>query len=254
MNKYIDTHGHLNSEEFRGDLKKYIEEAKEQGVEKIIIPGTNKDDSIEAIEISKKFDNTYAMVALHPSDGFNISDLDWLQDINGKDIVGVGECGIDLYWETNPPLEIQEELFRIHLRFALKWNLPVAIHTRDAEKETLNILNEEEFKDIRFLIHCNTMNADWVQKFVERGGYISFSGIVTFKNAKDVFEALHVVPLNRLLSETDAPYLSPVPKRGKMNKPEYVRFTSDFIAEHRKESKEEVIEALWNNAHNIFSI
>ena len=250
--KYIDTHGHLNSEEFINDLETFINKANEKGVEKIIIPGTNKEDSYQAIEISKKYKNTYAMVALHPTDGFNISDIDWLDDIDGSQLVGVGETGIDLYRETNPPLKVQEEIFRRHLRFALKWNLPVAIHTRDAEKETLAVLNEEEFKDIRFIIHCSTMNKEWVTKFVKRGGYISFSGIVTFKNALEIKEAMLSVPLNRLLTETDAPYLAPVPKRGKLNEPEYVIHTSNYVAELRPEANEEVIEQLWKNAHNIF--
>lgn len=252
--KYIDTHGHLNSEEFIGDLDKYIKEAKEAGVLKIIIPGTSEKDSKQAIEIASKFSNVYAMASLHPTNGYKIEDIDWLKDINSSKIIGIGETGIDLYRETNPPLDIQEEIFRIHLIYAIKNNLPVAIHTRNAEKETLAILNEEEFKNLKFIIHCNTMNKEWTIKFIERGGYISFSGIVTFKNAKDIQESMLAVPLNRLLSETDSPYLAPTPQRGKINRPEYVKYTSEFIAEHRKESREKVLKQLYKNAHNIFSI
>lgn len=254
MSKYIDTHGHLNSKEFSHDYNKYIKESQDSHVESIIVPGTSEKDSLLAIELSKKFSNVYAMAAIHPSDAHNINDADWLDKINGNDLVGVGECGIDLYWENNPIIDIQKEIFRKHLRFALKWNLPVAIHTRNAEKETQDVLNEKEFKGIKFLIHCNTMNKDWTMKFVEMGGYISFSGIVTFKNAKDIFESMMSVPLDRMLCETDAPYLSPVPKRGKTNKPSYVSYTAEFIAEQRKETREEVINSLYQNAKDFFSI
>lgn len=252
--KYIDTHGHLNSEEYKDDYELYVKEAHACGVEKIIIPGTSEKDSILAIELSKRFDNIFAMAALHPNHGFDIKDIGWLEKIDGSQLVGVGETGIDLYRETNPPLEIQKEIFRKHLRFALKWSLPVAIHTRNAEQETINILLEEEFKKINFLIHCSTMTKEWVLKFVKIGGYISFSGIVTFKNALEIKEAAKAVPLNRILTETDSPYLTPVPFRGKMNKPEYVKFTSDYVAKLRKEPEEKVLEALYKNAHSIFTI
>ena len=252
--KYIDTHGHLNSKEFRDNYKKYIEDAKKANVLKIIIPGTNKEDSYEAINIASKFDNIYAMVSLHPVDGYKIEDIEWLNQIDVTKIIGIGECGIDLYRPTNPPINIQKEIFRIHIRFAQKNNLPVIIHSRNAEKETYDVLNEKEFLGINFVIHCCTMNKEWVMKFVDMGGYISFSGIVTFKNAVEIQEAAKSIPLNQILSETDAPYLSPVPYRGKVNNPQYVIYIAEYIANIRKESREEVINALWNNAHRIFSI
>ena len=252
--KYIDTHGHLNSEEYSHNFSKYVKEANEAGVEKIIIPGTCKEDSLLAIKLSKKFDNVFAMVAYHPADAHKISDANFLDEIDGSQLVGVGECGIDLYRDTNPPLEIQQEVFRKHIRFAQKWDLPVIVHTRNAEQETYDILNENEFKGIRFIIHCSTINKEWAKKFINMGGYISFSGIVTFKNAKEVFETMMSVPLNRLLSETDAPLLSPEPVRGKINLPENVKYIAEFIANNRPEDREEVLMAIYNNAHKIFSI
>ncbi len=252
--KYIDTHSHLNSNEFSSDYSSYVIEAKKHGVEKLIVPGTSKNDSLLAIKLSKQFDNVFAMVALHPSDATSLRDINWLQDIDGTELVGVGETGLDLYRESNPPLDIQLKVFREHLRYALKWNLPVAIHSRNAEEETFKVLIEDEFKGIKFLIHCSTMNKEWVLKFVELGGYISFSGIVTFKNSGDIKEAARAVPIDKILCETDAPYLTPVPFRGKMNKPEYVRFTSEYIAELRDEERNVVIKALYDNAHNIFNI
>ena len=251
---YIDTHGHLNSKEFKDDYKKYIQEAKQNDVLKIIIPGTTKEDSYEAIKIASQFENVYAMVALHPTEGYKIQDIDWLKDIDHKKIVGIGECGIDLYREGNPLVDIQKEIFRIHIRFAQKFNLPVIIHSRNAEQETYDVLNEKEFKNIKFVIHCCTMTKEWALKFANMGGYISFSGIVTFKNTLEIKEAAKAIPLNQILTETDSPYLSPEPLRGKVNNPKYVKYTSEYIANIRKETKEEVIKALWNNAHRIFSI
>ncbi|MCK5866926.1 MAG: TatD family hydrolase [Mycoplasmataceae bacterium] len=252
--KYIDTHGHLNSIEFKDNIDKYIQSAKLVGVDKIIIPGTSKEDSLLAIEIAKKREGIFSMVALHPTDGYELKDIEWLKDIDPLQLVGVGETGIDLFRKENPPVEIQKEIFRIHIRFAMKNNLPVIIHTRDAEQETYDVITEEEFKGIRFIIHCATINKEWAMKFVELGGYISFSGIVTFKNAKDIKESALSVPLNRVLTETDAPYLAPEPKRGRMNMPEYVKYTTDYIALIRNEDDEDVKEQIYKNAHTIFNI
>ncbi|MCK5807243.1 MAG: TatD family hydrolase [Mycoplasmataceae bacterium] len=252
--KYIDTHGHLNSIEFQDDVNKYIEAASLVGVHKIIIPGTSHKDSLLAIDIAKDRENIYPMVALHPTDGFALKDIEWLKDIDGTQLVGVGETGIDLYRKENPPVEMQKEIFRIHIRFAMKYDLPVIIHTRDAEQETYDVITEEEFKGIKFIIHCSTINKDWALKFVELGGYISFSGIVTFKNAKEIQEAAMSVPLERILTETDSPYLAPVPKRGRTNMPEYVRFTTDYVASIRSEDDEVVKKEIYKNAHAIFNI
>ena len=252
--KYIDTHGHLNSKEFQDDVNKYIESASLAGVNKIIIPGTSYEDSLLAINIAQSRENIFAMAALHPTDGYKLEDIDWLNDIDASKLVGVGETGIDLYREENPPLEIQKDIFRIHIRFAMKHNLPVIIHTRDAEQETYDVITEEEFKGIKFVIHCATINKNWSLKFVELGGYISFSGIVTFKNASDIKESALSIPLDRILTETDAPYLSPEPKRGRMNIPEYVKYTTDYVASIRNENDDVVKNQIYKNAHTIFNI
>ena len=252
--KYIDTHGHLNSDEFQDDVDKYIKSAKDFGVEKIIIPGTSKEDSLLAIKIAKNREGIFPMVALHPTDGYYLKDIEWLRDINSADIIGVGETGIDLFRDTNPPIKIQKEIFRVHIRFALKHNLPVIIHTRNAEQETYDVITEKEFKGMRFIIHCATINKEWSLKFVGLGGYISFSGIVTFKNAQEIKESAISIPLDRILTETDAPYLSPEPKRGRMNVPDYVKYTTDYIASIRNEDDEVVKKQIYINAHTIFNI
>lgn len=255
MNKYIDTHGHLNSREFNNNLEKYINQALEKKVKKIIIPGTTKKDSLEAIRISKKYSNTYALAALHPSYSKSLNLINWLENINPKDIVGVGECGIDLYWKNNPPLKIQQEIFKKHLAYAKKYHLPIVVHTRNAEQETFDIISNKEYKNLTFVIHCNTMNHEWTKKFVDLGCYISFSGIITFKKSDDLRDSLKVVPLEKLLTETDSPYLAPEPVRGKTNKPENVKYVTDFVANFlNQNNQEEIIKKIYENSLKVFNL
>lgn len=251
--KYIDTHGHLNSDEFKDELELYVNKAKEVGVEKIIVPSTSQKDSLEAIKIAKQFKDVYALIAVHPNHT-NEEDADWLDSIDPNDILGIGETGIDLYYDDGPSLEKQINVFLKHLDYAKKHNKPIAIHMRDSEEEIYKIISSDKYKDLNYVIHCSTTTYEWNKKFVDLGAYISFSGIVTFKNAKQVFESMQKLPLNRIIAETDAPYLAPVPKRGKMNEPSYVKYTCDFIALNREESQEEVLNALWNNALKVFGI
>lgn len=255
MNKYIDTHGHLNSKEFNNDLKKYINSALEKNVNKIIIPGTNKKDSLEAIKISKEYSNTYALVALHPNFSKSLNLINWLEEINPKDIIGVGECGIDLYWKNNPPLKIQQEIFKKHLDYAKKYFLPVVVHSRNSEQETFDIISSKKYKDLTFIIHCNTMNKNWTKKFVDLGCYISFSGIITFKKSNELRESLKVVPIEKLLTETDSPYLSPEPFRGKINKPENVKYVTNFVANFLdSNNKDKIIKKIYENALKVFNL
>ena len=254
MKNYIDTHGHLNSEEFLNNLDKYINNALKKGVKKIIIPGTNEIDSLKAIEISKKYENIYAMVALHPNYSKSIDLINWLENINSKDIVGIGECGIDLYWKDNPSLKVQQKIFIKHLDYAKKHNLPVVVHSRNAEKETFEIISKSKYKKLKFIIHCLTMDKNWTKKFVDFGCYISFSGIITFKKSDDLRESLKVVPLEKLLTETDSPHLSPEPVRGKKNKPGNVVFVTNYVAKIRKEETIKVINQIYKNALKVFKI
>ena len=252
--KYIDSHGHLNSKEFQDNIEDFLLKAKENNVEKIIVPGTSKEDSLLSIELAKKHKNLFSIIAIHPSDSKTKESADWLNDIDPKDIIGIGETGIDLYWENNPSLEIQEHVFKKHLDYAKKHDLPVAIHMRNAEEHIYRIMSLDEYKSLKFIIHCSTTTPEWNLKFVELGAYISFSGIVTFKNAHDVRESAMKVPLDRILCETDAPYLTPVPFRGKLNQPAFVKHVVDFIAKERPEDETLVREQIYNNTVKIFNL
>ena len=252
--KFIDTHAHLNSEEFRDNIEAFIENAKQMGVDKIIVPGTDKEDSIEAIAMAKKHESLYALAGLHPSYVKDETSANWIDEINPNDIIAVGEAGIDLYWEDNPSIELQEIAFKKQLDYAKKHNKLMIVHMRNAEKEVYNILSSDEYKDVRFLLHCSTTSYEWNKKFVDLGGYVSFSGVVTFKKAFDVHESAIKLPLDKIVVETDAPYLAPQPKRGKTNEPAYVSYTAKHIASLREENDEEVIKALYNNSLRLFGL
>lgn len=245
--KYIDTHCHINGTYFKEDRAEAIKEAFASNVEKIILPGTSIEDSLEAIQMSKANPNLHAAVGIHPADAFK-TDCSYLEKINPEDIVAVGEVGIDLYRNTNPALEKQIEVFEKHIEFAIKHNKPLLIHMRDAEAQVFDSL--KKYKGVKFVMHSFTSTLEWANKFIELGGMISFSGIVTFKNAKDLQEVAKSIPLNKILIETDAPFLSPTPHRGKHNKPVYVKHVGDFISELRQESQ--VLETIYQNTLELF--
>ena len=256
-NKYIDTHCHLLKEYFvnDGEIQKEVKEAFISGVGRIILPGTQIDNSWEAIETSQNFSNVYPAFGVHPSDSKKQYELidDALKKLDPNQIIALGEIGLDLYWEDNPKISIQEDVLRKFIEYGIKNNLPLILHMRNAEEDMIRILSDSKYNgQIKFIIHSCTTNPKWIPKFLELGGYISFSGIVTFRNAKEVQESAKLVPLNKILTETDAPYLSPTPHRGKTNKPSYLPHTTKFLAKLRGEDLTEFIDAVWNNANKIF--
>lgn len=246
--KYFDTHCHLNGVYFKENKQEAIQRALENTVDKIVLPGTSIKDSLEAIEMAKNNKNLYAAVGIHPADAFEV-DCSYLENINPKDIVAIGEVGIDLYRDSNPSLNKQIIVFKKHIEFAIKHNKPILIHMRDAEQEVYDVL--KDYKNLKFTMHSFTSTLEWANKFIELGGMISFSGIVTFKNAKDLQEVAKNIPLNKILIETDAPFLSPTPHRGKHNQPSYVKHVGDFISELRNENINEII---YQNSLSFFNL
>ena len=250
--KYIDGHAHLNTNYFKEEIKDALELAKKYNVTKMIMPSTCVEDSYKSIKIAKKYENLFATVGIHPADGFNIKECDYLDQINPKDIVAVGEVGIDLYRKENPVIEIQKKIFEKHIKFAKKHNKVLIVHMREGPDEVAKLL--EKYLPLKFVMHSFTESYAWALKFIKMGGYISFSGIVTFKNAFELKEVAKKLPLDKILTETDAPFLTPVPQRGKQNTPAYVKYTTDFIANIRDESDGDVINAIYNNAIKLYGI
>lgn len=253
MKKYFDTHCHLNGQWYKTDLKEDLESALKAGVDKILLPGTSKKDSFLAIEMSKRHPNLYAAVGIHPCDAVSGDEASFLDLINPSDIVAIGETGLDLYhMETNPSLENQIKSFSKHIDFALKHNKPIIIHARNAEEEVYKLIKDKQ--GLKFIMHCYTGNWEWAEKFIALGGYISFAGAITYAKTPTIEEVAIKAPLDRILSETDAPFLTPVPHRGKTNKPEYVAYVAEYIAKVRSEDNEVVIKALYENALKVFGL
>jgi len=251
-----DIHCHLSFPEFDADREQVIERLQEAGVGLLIDPGTCAESSRRSIELAGQYDFIYANVGLHPSDVTvppSAEDYDELEALaRSKKVVGIGEIGLDYHWPDHHP-EAQQEAFREMLRMAARLDLPVVIHCRDAWPDMLRILDEERSSNLRGAMHCFSGDLEMAQRCIDLGLKLSIPGIVTYKKS-NLPEVVQAVGLDDLLSETDAPYLAPVPKRGKRNEPAFVAHTVRKIADLRPESFEEVAAALLQNARKLFAI
>jgi TatD DNase family protein len=233
----IDFHAHLDDEKILPFLDEIIKRAKDTGVSLIISPNVNLDSALKIIEISKKFENVLPMIGIHPSeiDNFKDENLNQLEYFIKKEkIIGIGEIGLDYTYKTDK--NKQKEIFEKQLQLAEKYKLPVVLHIRETFNDIFEIL--KNFKVIPIWHSC-TGNLEEVEKFLEIGGFISFSGIITFKNASRLREIVKIVPLERIFLETDSPYLTPEPYRGKINEPAYIKFVYQKVVEIRKIEFEE---------------
>jgi TatD DNase family protein len=248
----IDFHAHLDDEKILPFLDEIIKRAKDVGVSLIISPSVNLNSALKIIEISKKFENVLPMIGIHPSeiDNFKNEDLYQLEDFIKKEkIIGIGEIGLDYTYKTDK--NKQKEIFEKQLQLAEKYKLPVVLHIRETFNDVFEIL--KNFKVVPIWHSC-TGNLEEVEKFLEIGGFISFSGIITFKNANRLREIVKIVPLERIFLETDSPYLTPEPYRGKINEPAYVKFVYQKFAEIKNIEIEKVSNIIRNNFENLFKI
>lgn len=252
----VDSHCHLDFPEFQEDFEAVLARAEEAGVKTMMTICTHvtKFDQVHAI--AKAHDNIFCTVGIHPHNADSEPEVtvdqlvQWASD---PKVVGFGETGLDYFYEHSPR-EIQQRQFRTHIEAARKLDLPVIVHTRDAEEDTLAIIEEEYNKaPFRGLIHCFSASDAFAQRVVSMGFYISISGIVTFKKAEELREAIKNVPVDRLLVETDAPYLAPIPKRGKRNEPAFTAFTAAKVAEIKGLSEEEFAKQSTDNYFTLFS-
>jgi len=248
----IDFHAHLDDEKILPFLDEIIKRAKDTGVSLIISPSVNLDSALKIIEISKKFENVLPMIGIHPSeiDNFKDEDFNYLEDFIKKEkIIGIGEIGLDYTYKTDK--NKQKEIFEKQFQLAEKYKLPVVLHIRETFNNVFEIL--KNFKVIPIWHSC-TGNLEEVEKFLEIGGFISFSGIITFKNASRLREIVKIVPLERIFLETDSPYLTPEPYRGKINEPAYIKFVYQKVAEIKNIEIEKVSNIIRNNFENLFKI
>lgn len=253
---FIDSHAHLDDRRFNGDRELVIEKLKENGLELVINIGADLETSIASVDLAKKYDNIYATVGVHPHSAseLNKENLQKIKELSKNNkVVAIGEIGLDFYYD-NSPRDVQRKWFKEQLKLAKELNLPVVIHSRDACQETFDTIKESQDGTLRGVLHCFSGSAEMAQEYVKLGFYISIGGPVTFKNARVVREVAEVVPLDKLLIETDCPYLTPEPFRGKRNEPSYVKYVAQKIAEVRGITVEEVAKATSRNTKELFSI
>ena len=252
----VDSHCHLDYLERDGDLDEVVRRARLAGVGALITICTKLSEFDQVRAIAERFEEIYCSVGVHPHEAAAEGPRDPARLIElaaHAKVVGIGETGLDYYYEHSPR-ERQRDSFRIHIRAARQAALPVIVHSRDADSDTIEILREAQAEGpFNGVIHCFTAGADLARAALDLGFYISVAGIVTFKNAEALRATLREVPLERLLVETDAPYLAPMPMRGKRNEPAYVAHTAAALAELKGVSKEALIQVTGDNALRLFA-
>lgn len=250
----IDTHTHINCiDDF--SIDEILKNASDNGVEKLIVPSAYASDIDIVAELASKYENVYGLLGVHPSEV-----KDWTDDLIDKikkcakspKIVGIGEIGLDYYWDKSFN-DLQKEVFIKQINLANELNFPISVHDREAHKDSFDILTEFNKNSI-VIMHCFSGSVEFMHECVKQGWYIAIGGVVTFKNAIKMKEVAKEVPLDKLLIETDAPYLSPVPYRGKTNQPAYVKYVAEEIANLRNTSFEEIDEQTTKNAKLVFKI
>ncbi len=252
----IDSHAHMDMPQFDADRKEVIGRSAHGGLEHILTVGTDLNSSLEAVKLAKTYDLVYAAVGYHPHNAqeCNLKELDRLAQVTYEQkVVAWGEIGLDFFRRLSPP-DKQLSIFTYQLGMANDLKLPVIIHDREAHKDVFTILKKMGKGKKRGVIHCFSGDIDLARDFIELGYYISIPGTVTYKKASRVKEVARDIPLERMLVETDAPFLAPVPKRGKRNEPLFVTYTAKEIARIRNMEFEEVAGATAKNAKDLFSI
>lgn len=254
----IDSHAHIQGAEFAADVAGVIDRARAAGVEKIIVVGGAGDlsNNAAAIALAHSFPGLFATVGMHPHDARPVGEEEILslrELARDPKVVAVGETGLDFYY-NHSPRPIQLELFCRFIRLARDLRLPLVVHNREAEREVAELLRREGKGDLRGVIHCFTGDYQSAKGFLDLGFYLSFTGIITFKNADSLRNVVRKLPLDRILVETDSPYLTPVPHRGKRNEPAFVRLVAEAMARVRGLSLEEVAQATSYNTCKLFSL
>lgn len=254
----FETHAHYNDEQFSADRNDLISSLPDAGIKKIINVGASIESTKSSLDLAKSYEYVFAAAGVHPG---GIKDLDeeqflWLYEQTKQDkVVAVGEIGLDYYWDKEPDvLEKQRYWFSRQMELAKEVNLPVIIHSRDAAADTLAVVKEFDIgkRDEKGVIHCYSYSAELANEFIKLGYYIGVGGVVTFKNAKKLKETVQQIPLERILLETDSPYMAPEPYRGKRNNSSYLPFVVKKIAELKGVTEEDVERVTWQNAERLF--
>jgi TatD DNase family protein len=252
----IDSHAHLEMPEFEKDLEAVLQRAKEAGVHTIFTVGTEESDWDRALEIANSHPGVYAILGVHPHNAREIDNWTYgtLREIcRGEKVRALGEIGLD-FFRNHSPRDVQVRRFREQVGLARELKLPIVVHDRDAHEETMEVLRSEKAEDCGGIIHCFSGDLDMAKKCIDIGFCISVPGSITYRNAESFQKIVKELPLDSLLVETDAPFLTPVPFRGRRNEPGYVRYTAQKVAEIKKVPFEKVAEATTENALRVFRL
>ncbi len=253
----IDTHAHLDSPKFDSDREEVIARAQAAGIDTIVNIGFNRETIPTTMELAEKYPFIYAAVGWHPTDAVDMKleeDLAWIESLcSHPKVVAIGEIGLDYYWDTSPK-EIQHTVFREQIRLARKLNKPIVIHNRDAHEDIVKLLREERASEVGGIMHCFSGSWEMAKMCLDMNFYISFGGPVTFKNARVPKEVMEKVPLDKMLIETDAPYLTPHPHRGQRNESAYVRLVAETAAEIKGLKLEDIAKITSDNARDCLCL
>ena len=251
----FDTHAHYDSGAFNADREEVLAALPAGGVGLVVNPGCELPSSRMAVELAEKFPHVYAAVGIHPSDcaGTTGADYEALRELaRHEKVVAIGEIGLDYYWDTNPPKEFQQEVFRRQIELALELDLPVCIHDREAHGDSLSIVLE--YPELRGVFHCFSGSPEMAQELLKRGWYLGFDGPITYKNARRSPEVAAITPLDRIVIETDSPYLTPVPYRGKRNHSAHLSYVIEKLAEWKGVTAEEMEGITWENGLRLYGL
>ena len=259
--EFFESHSHYNDEKFDEDREKIIKDTYESGITKFVCAGYNIESSLFSLELSKKYDFIYSICGISPNDIPQSEEELWkdiakiteiVKENKSKKLVAIGEIGLDYYWNKENK-ELQKEAFEKQIDLANELELPIVIHSRDASVDTIEMIRTHKVNKAR-IFHCCQPNQEMVRQALELGYYISFAGPITFKNSRNAPDVIKMVPLDRILIETDSPYLTPEPNRGKRNDCRNVKYVAQKIAELKNVPIEEIAKITYDNAKRIFEI
>ena len=253
--KIFDSHAHYDSHQFDEDRAELLQSMQENNIGTIVNSAADWDSLTEVVDLAEQYSFVYAAIGLHPDEVKILDEEKFLflkEQAKKEKVVAIGEIGLDYYWD-NTPRDVQKTWFIRQLELARELDLPVIIHSRDAAEDTLRIMKEHA-QGLRGVIHCFSYSKELAQEYVKMGFYIGIGGVVTFKNGKKLKEIAEEIPLDKILLETDCPYLAPVPHRGKRNSSIYLPYVIEEIANLRGISYEEVLEQTEKNGKNLFGI
>lgn len=256
MTPIFDTHAHYDDEAFDEDRDALLAGLPKNGIARVVNVGASLASCGRTIELMNRYDYIYGAIGVHPSETAELNDeaFEWLrQQCQLEKCVAVGEIGLDYYWDE-PDRELQKEWFRRQLNLARELAKPVIIHSRDAAKDTVDLMTEEHAEEIGGVIHCYSYTKETAEVFLKMGFYFGIGGVLTFKNAKKLKEAVAYIPLDRIVLETDCPYLAPEPNRGKRNSSLNIPYVVKALAEIKGVEEETVRKAAWENAHKLYRL